>query len=170
MAKLILPEGTKQVAEKEMPTGARKTILQVAPEAKIGFYAVVEAVPSRQFEQGTDYLTRYVKRDTSNWPLMVQENWCYDMPPAFHACLIATATLLHGYHTQPKKLEGELDQSYNPRQIIQGMATHYGVDPNELAGFYPRARLWLGVPHYTHPETLGGLINFMIGRAKQTVH
>jgi len=168
--KLLKPHPIRIVSPSDvgLPDGAYRTVISVAPEAKVGFYATTE-IHAAGNRPGLAYLARFIKRDDSNWPIVVDQNWCYDRPPAFHAGLQVFSQVLTAYHTQPMKLEGAADQIINVRGLIQGYAKHYNIDPNDIAAQYTHCRSWLGVPHYTHPVTLDGAIHLMEMRSKQKV-
>lgn len=135
-------------------------IVKVTAHSEVG---VVYAMFGRHDKDlGVDLeFPRFHSRDTSNWPVIIQQNNCWQMPPAFHAMLWCLPQLLCAYHSRPMKLEGAPDSFLSVRGILQASARLYAVDPNDVANFYPNARNWLSVPTHQHPETLQGLIAFV---------
>lgn len=103
---------------------------------------------------------QYISRRTGidQWPLMPVVNFCAEKPRAFHASLSAFAQILYQHHGKNRVYEGDRDITVDVRGILQSVAKLYSVDPNDVAKFYPEARIWLGHRLLSHPLTLDELI------------
>ena len=96
---------------------------------------------------------------------------CYNMPPAFHACIGASAALLFQYNSTGLKYEGDRTTRIDVRGILAHWARQYDIeDVNDVVKFYPEARLWLSHKHHTHPATFDGLVNYFKVTQKRILH
>lgn len=141
---------------------------KVGPEHTADFSTIVMSEPRKLPNSGMTInmeVPRFEERVDENRPTIVEGASYFEYPPAHHAAIVAFAPVLQLYHSNERSYEGETPTTINIRQVVQNQADRYNVDPNDVAGAYPEARVWLGHKLLQHPESLSGL---MTGIAKKT--
>ena len=146
--------------------------LKLADEIFVGFRAYEHSVPIN-IGVGKKVETKvfqYVDRiDRDEMLLVMDKSECMSMPLEFHAMLSIAAPLLFFNNSKNRVYEDERDMIIDVRSIMRGAAMRYGVDINDMASFYPQARLWLGHRLLSHPLTLTELTGNLTRQGKAEV-
>ncbi len=142
-------------------------VLPLAPN-RVALFRGQEMRASRKIMEHRLYFVyaHYIERVDDNGLLVLPP--CRDMPPQFHACMTAASRLLYLVNTNPQVYEDDPDYLIDPRQLIQSVATVYGVDPNEMMNYYSTVRRYLSHKELQHPITIEAGLTALQSRATST--
>lgn len=144
-------------------------VLMPAEDNRILFHCVYHQRRAEGFSYIIPQLYAREEMAVGDWPLRPAVDDLSLAPMELSACICASTVLLFLNHSKNRVYDDQQDMAIPVRELIQGHARRFGVDPSEMMKHYDTARIWLGIPKYTHPLTVDELIGNLERQGKAEV-